>query len=68
MTLWTVTVGSQRHELAAGDARGAAHVYGWTCIAPGESERVVIERGDARSVWRVERRVQSVKVKEMCNE
>lgn len=65
MTLWMVTQGGQRHEVAAGDARGAAHVYGWTCLAPGEVERVVVQRGDARSVWRVERRVQSVQAMEV---
>jgi len=62
---WTVTQGGQRHEVSAGDARGAAHVYGWTCLAPGEVERVVVQRGDARSVWRVERRVQSVQAMEV---
>lgn len=65
MTLWMVTQGGQRHEVSAGDARGAAHVYGWTCLAPGEVERVVVQRGDARSVWRVERRVQSVQAMEV---
>ena len=60
-----MTQGGQRHEVSAGDARGAAHVYGWTCLAPGECERVVVERGDARSVWRVERRVQSVQAMEV---
>lgn len=65
LRLWTVTVGGQRHELAAGDARGAAHCYGWTCLAPGETQQVVVERGDAGSVWRVERRWQSVKATEV---
>ena len=60
-----MTQGGQRHEVSAGDARGAAHVYGWTCLAPGEVERVVVQRGDARSVWRVERRVQSVMAAEV---
>lgn len=62
---WTVTHGGQRHELAAGDARGAAHCYGWTCLAPGEAAQVTVERGDARSVWRVERRGQSVMAAEV---
>lgn len=60
LPLWSVTVGGQRHELAAGDASGAAHCYGWTCLAPGEVQQVEVIRGGDVSVWRVERRVQSV--------
>ena len=61
VTLWSVTTGGQRHEVAAGEARGAAHCYGWSYLAPGEVERVTVERDGARSVWRVERTVAGVK-------
>ena len=53
--LWTLAQAGQRHELAA------AHCYGWTCLSPGEVERVTVERDGARSVWRVERTVAGVK-------
>ena len=63
MTLWQVTTGEQRHEVAAGEARGARRgpLLRVVIPLPGEVERVTVERDGARSVWRVERTVAGVK-------